>query len=457
MAYAIISNASTNVLEVSADVVEHDLSGSSREITLTIYIHRTDFTGGTSINYSISGGMSGSGVAQSYASPVEIASQEMTVDVDDNGYAYIDTITVQGNFTRNAMYEYEQTYFSITSTISGLQLTNGGDSGGDSSTTSYTLTINQGDGTELTVIRTWDEIKQASTNEVVSPTDGLTVTNVQIVPKDHFTIESNAKEGYKLDYYDFNGTQLGFKLENLTRSWDEEWQVYRYKTITDANASITSTATPIQYGLTLSSGEGAILTVTRISSKYKDAKIGKLSDGDPIWHHDVLEIACDTEAGYNVSVNIDGESISGNGTYTVAGDVVISTSSQVKSYLLVLNEDMGSEIKVNRTSSPLQGADTGLLGNDAVIYYNDVLTITFIANPGYEITNQLVNQEFFISGDSHTVTGDVEVVAITGLFGNVHIFDGETFSRYIAFIYDSNGWAQYIPWVFDGSGWKICS
>lgn len=81
-----------------------------------------------------------------------------------------------------------------------------------------------------------------------------------------------------------------------------------------------------------------------------------------------------------------------------------------ESYSLSTSAGTGSTITVNRTLSRRGGA-TGAISNGTAIFYGDVLKITFSAGSNYSITTHTVNGSTFPSGGSHSVTGNVSVVA----------------------------------------------
>ena len=141
------TSGNTSVIDITADVIEHDTWGSTREVTVSIYVQRVDFTGGTDIRYTVSGGMSDSGSVATYGSPVEIASETMTVSVNSSGYASLSTITVNANCSTGSGNR------SASATISGLYLTSddddeeGGSSGGgggSSTPTEYRISLYDG-------------------------------------------------------------------------------------------------------------------------------------------------------------------------------------------------------------------------------------------------------------------------------------------------------------------------
>lgn len=83
--------------------------------------------------------------------------------------------------------------------------------------------------------------------------------------------------------------------------------------------------------------------------------------------------------------------------------------TNIATYTLSVSAGTGSSITVNRTSSGYGG--TGNLSNGARLYYGDKLKVTFTASSNYQIATHTVNGSSFTSGNTHSVTGNVSVVA----------------------------------------------
>lgn len=80
-----------------------------------------------------------------------------------------------------------------------------------------------------------------------------------------------------------------------------------------------------------------------------------------------------------------------------------------KAYTLSIDAGSNTTVTVNRTSSPNQHATTGNLSNGSLVYYGDVLTVSYTVSSGYAIATHTLNGTTFTSGTSHTVTGNVTV------------------------------------------------
>lgn len=81
-----------------------------------------------------------------------------------------------------------------------------------------------------------------------------------------------------------------------------------------------------------------------------------------------------------------------------------------KPYSLTISAGSNTSVTVTRTSSPNQHASTGTLSSGSVIYYGDVLTISYSVSSGYKISTATVNGTSFTSGQSFTVTSAISVV-----------------------------------------------
>lgn len=85
-------------------------------------------------------------------------------------------------------------------------------------------------------------------------------------------------------------------------------------------------------------------------------------------------------------------------------------TSGTSKFSLSISAGTGSQVTVNRTYSAL-GYSTGNLSSGAPVYKNDKLKITFTPSTNYAIKTSTVNGTAFASGNTHTVSGNVAVVA----------------------------------------------
>ena len=148
---------------------------------------------------------------------------------------------------------------------------------------------------------------------------------------------------------------------------------------------------------------------------------------------------------------------------TVSGTETVTLTTVAASYRLSISAGTGAAISVSRTSSPNQGAFTGSLSHGAVIYYGDMLKISFSAGTGYNLTSHTVNGSSFTSGNTLTVSASVSVSAsatpksytltissdghavVTVMRGSTVLNSGDTISHFDVLTVN----------VSPESGWKI--
>lgn len=110
----------------------------------------------------------------------------------------------------------------------------------------------------------------------------------------------------------------------------------------------------------------------------------------------------------SVSCSVSGNVYSGGAANMTGSSTIYFTANPV--YTLSISQGTGSNITVNRTSSPAGG--TGNLSAGAKkLYYGDTLKITASPSSNYSISSLTVNGTSFTSGSSTTVTGNVTVAA----------------------------------------------
>ena len=119
-----------------------------------------------------------------------------------------------------------------------------GDSGGGGYVGANTMFINPGEGTKITVYRTWSD-DEANRHQYLAKevTESTTVTIYY--PNDRFHILAEALPGYKIDYYyDSDGDSFPYYTDNLSKFWTNDYDgAWRYQPIYDLSVSIDATAT----------------------------------------------------------------------------------------------------------------------------------------------------------------------------------------------------------------------
>lgn len=101
--------------------------------------------------------------------------------------------------------------------------------------------------------------------------------------------------------------------------------------------------------------------------------------------------------------------INANYYHTYPDESTTVTVASATARTLSISAGEGTGITVNRTSSPW--AATGGLLSGATVYDGDVLTISFSVSTGYNLSAHTVNGSSFTSGGTHTVSGNVTIVA----------------------------------------------
>lgn len=101
--------------------------------------------------------------------------------------------------------------------------------------------------------------------------------------------------------------------------------------------------------------------------------------------------------------------INANYYHTYPDESTTVTVASATARTLSISAGEGTGITVNRTSSPW--ATTGGLLSGATVYDGDVLTISFSVSTGYSLSTHTVNGSSFTNGGTHTVSGDVTIVA----------------------------------------------
>ena len=228
-----------------------------------------------------------------------------------------------------------------------------------------------------------------------------------------------------------------------------------YRTITGSITKVTLTEYIPKYTLSISAGNGSLITVRRSMSDY--ASTGTLNDGAAIYEGDVLVITFGEYTGYTLTQwTINGSQLGFGVTYTVSDSVSVVATAALNSYTLSATAGIGSYVIVKRTSSKMSGASMGVLNNGATIYHFDTLEITFGAETGYEIKNTSVTGSDLSNG-VYTVVDNTSVVVTTGLMGLVYIDNGSTLQACLVYIDNGSSWDMCIPYLDNGTNWDLCS
>lgn len=239
------------------------------------------------------------------------------------------------------------------------------------SATTYALTISQGSNTSITVKRGSSTL---SNGAILLSGDSLVIT-------------FGTSTGYILTTHAVNGN---------TFTSGNSYSV-------SGNVTVKSVATLATYTLTINQGVGTSISVKKGSTV--------LANNATISYGDSLTISITANTGYSLTTNtVNGNNFT-SGTYTVTGATAVTAAASVLSYIITIPTVNNCSFSVLRTSSPLQGANTGALVNNSTIYYNDIISITAETSPGYGLTALNVNNISFENGDSITVTDNITISA----------------------------------------------
>lgn len=146
---------------------------------------------------------------------------------------------------------------------------------------------------------------------------------------------------------------------------------------------------------------------------------------------------------------------SGSSLVYAGGSGSVTVSNDVPAYTLSVSAGEGTKITVNRTASSF--ASTGYLSNGAVIYYGDKLTISFEALSGFELESHKVNNSDFTSGNVHTVSAAVAIVATAKRLGLIYIHNGTSFTGLELYIHNGTSFVQLAPYIHNGTSWAQLS
>lgn len=330
-------------------------------------------------------------------------------------------------------------------------------------TTSYNATTNETTVTvSSTLMRLWGATNTnttGTTTVTVTATDSGASGSVSASASDYWwnygfiVVQPSPSPNKIVVKHSDTAGQKSVKISGHTGMSHWQWE---YTEAAGSATVVTGSYTPPTYNLSINAGTGSTVTVNRTSSNY--GATGYLSNGSTIYKGDVLQINFGASTGYNLaSGTVNGTAFESGGSYTVSGNTSIVTTASVKSFTLTLNTGTGSTVNINRISSPKANAPTGEIGNNATIYYSDVLEISFGAEAGFKLKSSSVNGVAFVSGSQYTVTGNVIIITTAERSGLVYIDNGSKYKPYFIYIDNGGSWKKYIPYIDNGSAWKLYS
>lgn len=275
------------------------------------------------------------------------ASTGTTLAVTKNGSVLTSPATVYTGDEIAVSFSANEGYTDISCIVSGIgSVSNNGTftvSTDHTITTSaivrsFSLSINAGTGSTITVNRTSSPLQGAVTGDL---SNGST-----IYYNDVLKITFSAKTGYNLATTKVNGNNPSGDSYTVTGA-----------------VSVVSTASLKSYTLTITPDAHSVISV------YKDGSA--LSSGDTIYHFDALSITVTAQGGYKIkSAEINGTSLTPDieNSYEVSGDVIIVATSSALGFVYIGDGEtpssyiiyIGTENGIERFRAYV-GTDSGLV------------------------------------------------------------------------------------------------
>lgn len=275
----------------------------------------------------------------------------LTISISANTGYTLTTRTVNGN-----------TFADGTYTVSGNITVKSA-----ATLNTYTLTINQGTGTIISV-------KKGST----TLNNGATISY-----GDSLIISISAKTGYNLGTHTVNGSNFTSGTYSVTGA-----------------VTVVSTANVKSFVISIPTVSNCTFSVIRTSSPLQSAGTGSLSNGDKIYYNDVISITANSAAGYGISsLTVNKTSFENGASIIVTEEVRINASVIVTTTFTVTITQKGGtgeliqvfngETRVTNGESVIQGSQlTYILNipdnywvknfsiNDNIKYVNSAISFT---------------------------------------------------------------------------------
>lgn len=322
-----------------------------------------------------------SSVTKSALEALGSVTREYTCVNSTTGYSELNEFDLTYNFVKGNIYyiyiwgknsdTWRFRWYPPDNTFSGFAVTY--------TIATYTLTLEKGEGVEsFTGAGTYTWNTKASTT-------------------------AKASTGYHLTYYEGTSQDGGDTLYTWTycanqKEYTQSWGIR-------ADRWIKVYAEKDTFTLTLNKGEGvaSFEAATPGPYEYNSSVVATAvaEDGYLLSYYEgTSQNGGDELYQWNFCNNlkrhtqVDGWGIRANRTLTVYAK---------KAPILTINQDTGTEIIVNRKSSPNGEGRIGILSNGESIYYNDELEITISAKEGYKITTQSHSNGTIVVGEQNIV------------------------------------------------------
>ena len=152
----------------------------------------------------------------------------------------------------------------------------------------------------------------------------------------------------------------------------------------------------------------------------------------------------------NYTLSVTGATKVSEYTYTIDGDVYIVVTGVLARHTIYINSKSGMNITI---IDDITGEH--YIDGSKVEHYSSI-TISCVAEVGYELESITVNGEIYSSSVSIEVTSDI-IISIAGKpLGAVYIYTGNGFELFHVYIYDGVSWNMMIPYVYNGLEWSMC-
>ena len=245
----------------------------------------------------------------------------------------------------------------------------------------YRLTISKNAGVQFVTARRTHSLKSTATIGELS-------SGAILYYGDNIEFDAEPKMGYVLD------------------------KNYKYGMPVYGDVVLNVVATLRTYAITKQVNDGvSSVSVTKTFNAATNAFCSTiLNSGDKVSYGDVITVTATPKEGYALD--------SYTQSHTVRSNLTISPTASPKKFQLSFVQGTNvSSISVRRMSTKKSGASLGVLADGSDLYYGDIIAISAAPKSGYKLTSLLVNHSSFTSGNSTTVSSNIEI-SVTGIIYN---------------------------------------
>lgn len=200
--------------------------------------------------------------------------------------------------------------------------------------------------------------------------------------------------------------------------------------------------------------------INRISSPSGLGTITTVDNGDLIYYNDVLQLEWQCDPGYSADCKVNSTTIQEVQLpyqWTVTQSPNLYLYGNIIQYILT-RAATDCTITVERISSSVSGAPIGIISDDEKIYYGDILEITVLPSPDYQLSTFTINNIDSTTPQEWEVTGSTSIVAIciTVTSGSGYIKIGDGWISGQAYILINNNWQQCQGYILQNGQWVQC-